>query len=75
VRQICNAVAEITGRKIPMRVGERREGDPPVLCASPRRIMAELDWKPEHSSLTGILMSAWQWKLKQLSVCDPASSR
>jgi UDP-glucose 4-epimerase len=75
VRQICDAVAEITGRKIPVRVGKRREGDPPVLCASPRRIMQELQWKPEHSSLREILASAWQWKMKQLGVCSPASSR
>jgi UDP-glucose 4-epimerase len=68
-------VAEITGRKIPVRVGKRREGDPPVLCASPRRIMQELQWKPEHSSLREILASAWEWKMKQLGVCSPASSR
>jgi UDP-glucose 4-epimerase len=69
VRQICNAVAEITGRKIPLRVAERRLGDPPVLCASPSRIIQELGWKPEHSSLQQILTSAWQWKQKQLAVC------
>ena len=75
VRQIYNAVAEVTGREIPVRVDKRREGDPPVLCASPRRIIQELGWNPEHSSLNQILTSAWQWKLKQLSVCGPASSR
>ncbi len=66
VRQVCDAVAEVTGRHIPIRVGERRAGDPPVLCASPQRIMRELGWKPEHSSLPEILRSAWLWKQKQL---------
>jgi UDP-glucose 4-epimerase len=75
VRQICNAVAEITGHTIPLRVGQRRDGDPPVLCASPRRIIQELGWKPEHSSLHEILTSAWDWKRKQLAVCNPASPR
>lgn len=73
VRQVCDAVTEVTGRPIPIRVGTRRAGDPPVLCASPRRIMQELGWKPEHSSLPEILRSSWQWKQKQLRR-DPASA-
>jgi UDP-glucose 4-epimerase len=68
VREVCNAAAEVTGRVIPLRVSARREGDPAVLCASPRRIMHELGWNPEHSSLQEIIESAWQWKRRQLSV-------
>ena len=66
VREVCTAAAEITGRPIALRVSARREGDPAILCASPERIMDELDWKPEHSSLREIIGSAWQWKRKQL---------
>jgi UDP-glucose 4-epimerase len=58
----------VTGRVIPLRVSARREGDPAILCASPKRIMHELGWSPEHSSLQEIIKSAWQWKRKQLSV-------
>jgi UDP-glucose 4-epimerase len=66
VREVCTAAAEITGRPIALRVSARREGDPDVLCASPERIMNELDWRPHHSSLREIIGSAWQWKRKQL---------
>jgi UDP-glucose 4-epimerase len=66
VREVCTAAAEITGRPIPLRISARREGDPPVLCASPERIMRELNWKPEHSSLREIIESAWRWKPKQV---------
>jgi UDP-glucose 4-epimerase len=66
VREVCTAAAEVTGRTIPLRVSARREGDPAVLCASPKRIMSELGWKPEHSSLHEIIGSAWQWKRKEL---------
>jgi UDP-glucose 4-epimerase len=66
VREVCTAAAEITGRRIPLRISARREGDPPVLCASPQRIMRELNWKPEHSSLREIIESAWRWKPKQV---------
>jgi UDP-glucose 4-epimerase len=65
VQEVCDAAAEVTGCTIPLRVSVRREGDPPILCASPKRIMHELGWKPEHSSLREIIESAWQWKQKQ----------
>jgi UDP-glucose 4-epimerase len=64
VRQVHGAVENVTGRKVPVRVVGRRPGDPAILFASPRRIMAELGWKPRHSSLDEILRTAWEWKLK-----------
>jgi UDP-glucose 4-epimerase len=64
VRQICHAAEQVTGRPIPVRVGPRRPGDPPVLCASPQRIMEELGWRPRRSSLNEIIGSAWRWKAK-----------
>ncbi|HET9181312.1 MAG TPA: UDP-glucose 4-epimerase GalE [Candidatus Angelobacter sp.] len=65
VRQIVTEAERITGRKINARGAARRVGDPATLCASPRRIIAELGWKPEHSSLDEILQSAWRWKQKR----------
>lgn len=65
VRQVCDVVQEITGRKFRIRVEARRGGDPDVLCANPARIIQELGWKAECSSLEQIISSAWQWKLKQ----------
>jgi UDP-glucose 4-epimerase len=63
VRQVCHAAEEVVGRSLPIRVEKRRAGDPAILCASPARIVSELDWKPEHSSLQEIISSAWQWKI------------
>lgn len=68
VRQVHAAVEQVTGRAVPVKVSGRRAGDPAVLFASPRRIMEELGWRPQHSSLKGILRSAWEWKQKQLKV-------
>jgi UDP-glucose 4-epimerase len=65
VREVHRETERITGRKVPVRVVARRPGDPAVLHASPRRIMKDLGWKPQHSSLEEILISAWQWKQKQ----------
>jgi UDP-glucose 4-epimerase len=74
VREVCNAAAKVTNRVIPLRVSARREGDPAVLCASPKRIMQDLGWNPEHSSLREIIESAWQWKRKQLRLVMSVSA-
>jgi UDP-glucose 4-epimerase len=74
VRQICAAAEQVTGQSIPVRIDARRPGDPPVLCASPRRIMEEFGWKPRHSSLAEIIGSAWLWKKKQRALCASAST-
>jgi UDP-glucose 4-epimerase len=74
VRQIYTAVEQVTRQPIPVRVGERRAGDPPVLCANPRRIKQELNWTPAHSALLEIISSAWEWKRKQLSLSINAST-
>lgn len=75
VRQICRAAEEVTGRPIPIRVGPRRAGDPAVLCASPRRIMQELNWLPQHSSIREIIGSVWNWKIKHSGVPTALRSR
>jgi UDP-glucose 4-epimerase len=74
VRQICDMVEKVVGRPLPVKIGPRRDGDPPILCASPQRIMHELGWKPESSSLEQIISSAWQWKRKQLAAQAVASA-
>lgn len=73
VRQIVTEAERVTGRKINARVAARRPGDPAILCASPRRIIEELGWNAEHSSLDEILKSGWRWKQKQLRVATPAA--
>jgi UDP-glucose 4-epimerase len=75
VRQICNAVEEVVGRPVRVQVAQRREGDPAILCANPRRIMQELGWQPEYSSLLEIISSAWRWKLSHLGLQATASLR
>lgn len=63
VQDVCRTVEKVVGRPVPTRLEKRRPGDPAVLCASPARIMREMGWKPQHSSLEEIISSAWKWKL------------
>jgi UDP-glucose 4-epimerase len=59
VREVVDAVREVTGHPVPVVVGPRRAGDPAQLVASSERIRADLGWKPEHTDLAGIVGDAW----------------
>ena len=62
VREIAEAAAKMTSRKIKIREAQRRLGDPAILCASPKKIIEELGWKAKHSGLEEILTGAWEWE-------------
>ncbi len=64
VRHICQLVEQELGVKVALRVGPRRPGDPPVLCANPQRLMRDLGWRPRSSDLRTIIRTAWNWKQK-----------
>jgi UDP-glucose 4-epimerase len=62
VKQVCNIVEQELGRKVRVRKGDRRPGDPAILCASPQRLIQEFGWTPRCSELRHIVRTAWQWK-------------
>jgi len=68
VLEMCRVVEEVTGRKVNVRVGSRRPGDPAVLCASPEKIRGDLGWTPQSSDLPAIVRSAWEWENKRSSL-------
>jgi UDP-glucose 4-epimerase len=61
VKEIISVVEEITGKKVPVKEGKRRPGDPPVLIASSEKIKEELGWKPKYPDIHSIISSAWRW--------------
>jgi UDP-glucose-4-epimerase GalE len=61
VREVIRAVEEISGRKVPVREGPRRPGDPPVLLAAPERAREVLGWTPCYTDLRDIVETAWRW--------------
>jgi UDP-glucose-4-epimerase GalE len=71
VKEILRTIEEVTGQKVPHRVGPRRAGDPPQLVADPSRAQAALHWKARRS-LPEIVRTAWQWeqKLRQRAKLD-----
>jgi len=61
VKEVIEAVREVSGRDVPVRTGPRRAGDPPALVSSPRKIERELGWQPRFPSLRQIVETAWRW--------------
>ncbi|HUQ49124.1 MAG TPA: UDP-glucose 4-epimerase GalE [Terriglobales bacterium] len=76
VKEVANAVEEVTGKKLPIKIGPRRDGDPEVLCANPSKLKKELGWAPRHSELKTIVSSAWEFAQKHFTTReDPAHAR
>jgi UDP-glucose 4-epimerase len=61
VREVIAACARVTGRKIPVREGPRRPGDPPVLVAATGKAVRELGWAPRFVELEETVRTAWDW--------------
>src|SRR5947209_6833765 len=55
VREVIRTVEEVTGKKVPVKEGLRRAGDPPALVAAAGKIQKELGWKPRYTELRPIV--------------------
>jgi UDP-glucose 4-epimerase len=61
VREVISAAERVTGKKITVKEGPRRPGDPPRLFADPRKIQSELGWRARITDIDEIVSSAWKW--------------
>lgn len=59
VRQIMDAMAEVTGIAFVPEVSDRRPGDPPRIVASGELAARDLGWAMRHT-LTEMVASAWE---------------
>jgi len=65
VREVIRTVEEVIDKKVPVKEGPRRAGDPPVLVASSEKIQRELGWRPRYTTLRSIVETAWNWHRTQ----------
>ena len=65
VKEVCQLVERLTQRKLDIRIGQRRLGDPAILCASPEKLHRKFGWESTHSDLAEIVASAWDWEQRQ----------
>ncbi|MDP4083239.1 MAG: UDP-glucose 4-epimerase GalE [Bacillota bacterium] len=63
VKEIVEAVREVTGHPIPAKVEGRRAGDPGSLVASSEKAKHVLGWNPKRTSIQEIIEHAWKWHL------------
>lgn len=64
VRQVVEMVEKVGGGNVPVRLADRRAGDPPELVADASRAVDRLGWRPVHSGLREIVETAWRWHEK-----------
>jgi UDP-glucose 4-epimerase len=61
VREVIEACRHVTGHAIPEVIAARRPGDPAELVADSSKAQQLLDWKPEFTTITSIIETAWEW--------------
>jgi UDP-glucose 4-epimerase len=64
VKQVIDVAERVTGRRIPVTIAARRDGDVARLIADSSRIQKELGWKPRIPELERIIETAWSWLQK-----------
>ncbi len=61
VKEVINAVEEVSGLKVPYEEAPRRPGDPPALYANSQKAQTELDWKIQYPDIKSTIETAWNW--------------
>ncbi len=62
VKEVIEMTEKVTGKTITILEKERRAGDVAAVVASSEKARMILGWKPQQSSLKGIIQSAWRWQ-------------
>lgn len=62
IREVIDAVRQVTGRGVKLIETDRRPGDPPVLVADSALARSTLGWIPEYAELQTIVAHAWAWE-------------
>lgn len=64
VQEVIDTAEQVTGRKIPVVDGPRRDGDPARLVADSRLAREKLGWQPLYADLATIIEHAWKWETR-----------
>ena len=62
VLEVIRSVERVGGRPVPVRMTDRRAGDPAMLVASSDLIQAQTGWRPRYTALDDIVRTAWTWR-------------
>lgn len=59
--EIIHAIQKYCGKSLPVRLEQRRAGEPAFLVASAQKAKEILGWDPQVSDLSLLIDSAWKW--------------
>lgn len=62
VLEVISTARKVTGKEIPVLIGDRRVGDPARLIADATLAHQQLGWKPRHPDLADMIAHAWHWE-------------
>lgn len=62
VKEIIEASERVTGKKVPVIYGDRRQGDPAILFAANEKAKEVLGWRPKYTNIEDIIKTAWIWE-------------
>ena len=62
VREVLDAVREVSGVAFPVHEAPRRPGDPPHLVADPSRVVRRLQFQPRFDDIRVIARTAFEWE-------------
>src|SRR5262249_28737300 len=62
VLEVIKAVERVSGRSVPVRMAERRPGDPAVLVASSARLSSDTGWRTNWSKLDQLIETTLRWR-------------
>ncbi len=61
VMEVLKAVEKVTGKIVPYRIADRRDGDAAELVADSSQLRSKLKWEPKRSGLEEIVGDAWRY--------------
>jgi UDP-glucose-4-epimerase GalE len=61
---IARSVEQATGIDVNYKFGPRRLGDPDELVADPTKFIKDTEWNPQHSDLSTIVSTTYNWMKK-----------
>jgi UDP-glucose 4-epimerase len=61
VREVIDALANVTNRVVPVAEGGRRLGDCTKLVSGSERASRDLGWQPSRSDMKTMIADAWRW--------------
>ena len=64
VKEVIDTAIKVTGKTINVIEAQRRSGDPHILIGSSEKAIKTLNWNPQYSDLSEIILHAWNWHQK-----------